>query len=143
MAADKPTLRDNAELRAKAFVAQSDAEMHLPAEIGDYTDFCSSLHHATNLEVMFKGKGSALNENWRWLPIAYHGRASSVVVSGTPIHRPWGQGKADGAAEPTFHPSKLVDCELEMAFFVGGPPTRLGESIPMSAVEERIFGMVL
>jgi len=143
LAADNATLRDNSELRAKAFVDQAEAVMHLPAEIGDYTDFYSSIHHATNVGVMFRGKDNALMENWRWLPVGYHGRASSVVVSGTPVQRPWGQCKADDAAEPTFQPSRLMDYELEMAFFVGGPPTRLGETVPMREAEDRIFGMVL
>jgi len=117
--------------------------MHLPAEIGDYTDFYSSIHHATNVGIMFRGKENALMENWKWLPVGYHGRASSIVVSGTPIRRPWGQMKADDAPAPTFGPCKLLDFELEMAFFVGGPPSQLGEQIPIDKAADRIFGMVL
>uniref|UniRef100_A0A914YSB4 Fumarylacetoacetase n=2 Tax=Panagrolaimus superbus TaxID=310955 RepID=A0A914YSB4_9BILA len=143
LSADNPELRDNEELRKKALVARGDATMHLPAEIGDYTDFYSSIHHATNVGVMFRGKDNALMPNWKWLPVGYHGRASSVVVSGTPIRRPWGQTMADGASEPTFNPSRLMDFELEMAFFVGGSPTKLGEQIPIEEADQHIFGMVL
>jgi fumarylacetoacetase len=140
---DDPTLRDSEALRAKAFVNQKEATMHLPAEIGDYTDFYSSIHHAHNVGVMFRGADNALFPNWRWLPVGYHGRASSVVVSGTPIRRPWGQTKQDDVAEPTYNPSRLVDFELEMAFFVGGAPTQLGEQVPIEKAEEHIFGVVL
>ncbi|KAJ1371209.1 hypothetical protein KIN20_033116 [Parelaphostrongylus tenuis] len=105
--------------------------MHLPATIGDYTDFYSSIHHATNVGIMFRGKENALMPNWKWLPVGYHGRASSVVPSGTPIRRPRGQVKPEGASEPSYGPSKLLDFELEMAFFVGGPPTELGQPIPI------------
>ncbi|KAH7715548.1 fumarylacetoacetase [Aphelenchoides avenae] len=140
---DEPTLRNNQDLRSKAFVNQSEATMHLPAEIGDYTDFYCSIHHATNVGIMFRGPENALFQNWKWLPVGYHGRASSVVVSGTPIRRPWGQTKADDLAEPTYNPSKLVDFELEMAFFVGGRSTELGEQVPIEKAEEHIFGMVL
>ncbi|VDK26314.1 unnamed protein product [Anisakis simplex] len=79
----------------------------------------------------------------KWLPVGYHGRSSSIQPSGTSLRRPWGQTKADDAAQPTFGPSKLVDFELEMAFFVGGPPTEVGETIPVNKADERIFGMVL
>uniref|UniRef100_F1KZG3 Fumarylacetoacetase n=1 Tax=Ascaris suum TaxID=6253 RepID=F1KZG3_ASCSU len=136
-------LRDNLELRAKALIPRNEAMMHLPAHIGDYTDFYSSIHHATNVGIMFRGSDNPLLANWKWLPVGYHGRASSIVPSGTNMHRPWGQTKADDAAEPTFCPSKLVDFELEMAFFVGGPPTKLGEVIPIEKASERIFGVVL
>jgi fumarylacetoacetase len=143
LSAENPELRDNEELKKKAFVLQSEATMHLPAEIGDYTDFYSSIHHATNVGIMFRGKDNALMPNWKWLPVGYHGRASSIVVSGTPIRRPWGQTMADGAAEPTYNPSRLLDFELEMAFFVGGPSTKLGEQIPIAEADQHIFGMVL
>ncbi|KHN80931.1 Fumarylacetoacetase [Toxocara canis] len=143
LSADDKRLRDNAELRSKALVARKDATMHLPADIGDYTDFFSSIHHANNCGVLFLGGSDQLWPNWRQLPVAYHGRASSVVPSGTEIRRPWGQTKADDVAEPAFGASKCVDFELEMAFFVGGPPTKLGETIPIEEASERIFGMVL
>ncbi|KAK6030405.1 fumarylacetoacetase [Ostertagia ostertagi] len=140
---DVPTLKENPELRAKAIVSQKDATMHLPATIGDYTDFYSSIYHATNVGIMFRGKENALMPNWKWLPVGYHGRASSVIPSGTPVRRPRGQVKPEGAAEPTYGPSRLLDFELEMAFFVGGPATELGQPIPIEDAEEHIFGVVL
>ncbi|KAJ1351885.1 hypothetical protein KIN20_008050 [Parelaphostrongylus tenuis] len=140
---DVTTLKENSELREKSIVKQKDAVMHLPATIGDYTDFYSSIHHATNVGIMFRGKENALMPNWKWLPVGYHGRASSVVPSGTPIRRPSGQVKPEGANEPSYGPSKLLDFELEMAFFVGGPATELGQPIPIEKTEEHIFGVVL
>jgi len=140
---ESPKLKDNAELRNKALVQQSEATLHLPADIGDYTDFYSSIQHATNVGILFRGKENALLPNWKHLPVGYHGRASSIIVSGTPITRPHGQTKADDADAPTFGPCKLLDFELEMAFFVGGPPTKLGDSIPVEKAHEHIFGMVL
>uniref|UniRef100_A0A8R1E1Z1 Fumarylacetoacetase n=1 Tax=Caenorhabditis japonica TaxID=281687 RepID=A0A8R1E1Z1_CAEJA len=143
LSADYPLLRDNTDLRSRAFTSQSDAIMHLPAKIGDYTDFYSSIHHATNVGIMFRGKENALMPNWKWLPVGYHGRASSVVVSGTELKRPVGQTKAPEATEPSFGPSKLMDFELEMAFFVGGPENSLGTRVPIEKSEDRIFGVVL
>ncbi|ETN72596.1 FAH family protein [Necator americanus] len=92
---------------------------------------------------MFRGKENALMPNWKWLPVGYHGRASSIIVSGTPVRRPRGQLKPEGATEPTYGPSRLLDFELEMAFFVGGPATQLGQPIPIEKTEDHIFGMVL
>ncbi|CAG9863312.1 unnamed protein product [Phyllotreta striolata] len=139
---DNPILKDNAALRKRALVPQSDATMHLPAKIGDYTDFYSSIHHATNVGIMFRSKENALMPNWKHLPVAYHGRASSVAVSGTPIHRPNGQTVlADGDA-PIFGPSRLMDFELEMAFFVGGA-NKHGEPIKMDKAQDHIFGFVI
>jgi fumarylacetoacetase len=138
----EPTLRDNAPLRERALVPMTKVEMLLPVEIGDYTDFYSSREHASNVGTMLRGPQNALMPNWLHLPVAYHGRASSVVVSGTDLHRPCGQTKADDAAEPTFGPSRNVDLELEMGFFVG-PGNRLGEPIPIAQAEEHIFGLVL
>uniref|UniRef100_A0A2K5D4R8 Fumarylacetoacetase n=1 Tax=Aotus nancymaae TaxID=37293 RepID=A0A2K5D4R8_AOTNA len=135
-------LRDDTELRKRAFVSQASATMHLPAAIGDYTDFYSSRQHATNVGVMFRGKENALMPNWLHLPVGYHGRASSVVVSGTPIRRPMGQMQPDDSKPPVYGACKLLDMELEMAFFVG-PGNRLGEPIPISKAHEHIFGMVL
>ncbi|XP_008292970.1 fumarylacetoacetase [Stegastes partitus] len=136
------TLRDDVSLRSRAFVHQSAATMHLPADIGDYTDFYSSRDHATNVGIMFRGKENALMPNWLRLPVGYHGRASSVVVSGTPIRRPSGQMRPDQTKPPVFGPSKQLDIELEMAFFVGGG-NQLGEPIPINKAHEHIFGMVL
>ncbi|XP_070689153.1 fumarylacetoacetase [Pempheris klunzingeri] len=142
LSANESPLRDDVSLRSRAFVHQSAATMHLPADIGDYTDFYSSRDHATNVGTMFRGKENALMPNWLRLPVGYHGRASSVVVSGTPIRRPSGQMRPDQTKPPVFGPSKQLDIELEMAFFVGGG-NQLGEPIPINKAHEHIFGMVL
>ncbi|KAJ2785188.1 hypothetical protein H4R18_000639 [Coemansia javaensis] len=117
-------------------------QMHLPAQIGDYTDFYASREHATNVGIMFRGKDNALMPNWTHLPVGYHGRASSVVVSGTALHRPSGQRRPDPAQPPVFGPSARLDYELEMAFFVG-PGNALGTPLTLEQAEERIFGVVL
>ncbi len=140
--AENSELRDNAELKAKALVKQSDAEMELPVRVPNYTDFYSSKEHATNVGIMFRDPANALLPNWKHLPVGYHGRASSIVVSGTPIHRPKGQTKADDAPVPSFGPCKLLDFELEMAFITGNS-TKLGESISTADADDYIFGMVL
>ncbi|MEN8151617.1 MAG: fumarylacetoacetase [Planctomycetota bacterium] len=139
---DNPILRDDRALRERVLVPADRVAMMLPAEIGDYTDFYSSKEHATNVGTMFRGPENALMPNWLHLPVAYHGRASSVVVSGTDLHRPMGQTKADDADAPTYGPSKLMDFELETAFLVGSG-TDLGETISVADAEEHIFGMVL
>lgn len=139
---NEPVLKDDIALKAKALVPMSQATMHLPAQIGDYTDFYSSLEHATNVGIMFRGKDNALMPNWKHLPVGYHGRASSVVVSGTPIRRPNGQTRPDDSKPPVFGPCRLMDFELEMAFFVG-PASSLGDPIPVQTAEDHIFGMVL
>ncbi len=136
------TIRDNGPLRLAALHPMASVEMLLPATIGDYTDFYSSREHATNVGTMFRGPDNALQENWLHLPVGYHGRASSVVVSGTDIRRPMGQTKADDAGSPSYGPSRLMDFELEMGFFVG-PGNALGEPIPIEEAAEHIFGMVL
>uniref|UniRef100_A0A1B0C8G6 Fumarylacetoacetase n=1 Tax=Lutzomyia longipalpis TaxID=7200 RepID=A0A1B0C8G6_LUTLO len=127
-------------LKRGAFVSQGSVKMHLPATIGDYTDFYSSIHHATNVGVMFRGRENALMPNWKHLPVGYHGRASSVVVSGTPIRRPLGQTLPVDGADPVFGPCRLLDFELEMAFFIGGPETQLGERVSVTESRKRIFG---
>ncbi|XP_067136127.1 fumarylacetoacetase [Centruroides vittatus] len=142
LSSNEPTLRDDQKLRSKAFVYQSEAKMHLPAFIGDYTDFYSSLEHATNVGTMFRGKENALMPNWKYLPVGYHGRASSVVVSGTSIHRPHGQTRADDNKPPEFGLSRLMDFELEMAFFIG-LPSKLGQPVSIDRAHDYIFGMVL
>jgi fumarylacetoacetase len=142
LSADEPTLRDDAELRERLLFPRGEVEMLLPCEIGDYTDFYSSKQHATNLGTMLRGPENPLLPNWHHLPVAYHGRASSVVVSGTPIRRPLGQSRSDDAAPPSFGPTRALDFELEVGFFVGtGNP--LGEPIPIHEAEEHIFGFVL
>ncbi|KAI2800997.1 hypothetical protein BLOT_013524 [Blomia tropicalis] len=140
---DCATLRDNQELRKKAFVLQTEALMHLPANIGDYTDFYSSIEHATNVGSMFRDPSKPLLPNWRYIPVGYHGRASSVVVSGTPIRRPNGQTRPSDDQPPMFGPCRGMDFELEMAYLIGGPENKLGEPIPIETAHERIFGMCL
>merc|ERR1719422_222674 len=143
LSADNPIIRDDDHLRNIALVSQDQVKMHLPATIGDYTDFYSSLDHATNVGTMFRGKENALMPNWKYLPVGYHGRASSVVVSGTPIRRPLGQTKPVDTEPPKFGPCRLMDFELEMAFFVGGPAKELGNPIKINEADEHIFGMVV
>ena len=140
--AENPALRDDAAFRARAFHAQKDVTMQLPARIGDYTDFYSSYHHAHNVGTMLRGPENALMPNWKWLPVAYHGRASSIVVSGTDVRRPHGQVKPPEAAAPIFGPSRSFDYELETAFFIG-PGNALGEPIPIDRAADHIFGLVL
>lgn len=142
LSADVSTLRDDAALRERALVPISQVEMLLPVEIGDYTDFYSSREHATNVGAMLRGAENALMPNWLSLPVAYHGRASSVVVSGTDLRRPQGQSKPEKSPQPVFGPSRALDFELEMGFFVG-PGNQLGEPIAASRADEHIFGMVL
>ncbi len=139
---DQPRLRDDRSLRQRALLPRDSIQLLLPVQIGDYTDFYSSREHATNVGTMLRGKENALNPNWVHLPVAYHGRASSVVVSGTDLHRPCGQTKADDADSPTFGPSRMVDFELETGFFIG-PGNPLGEPIPVDQADRHIFGLVL
>ena len=113
---DNPLLRDNSKLREKAFSKIDDVIMCMPAEIGDYTDFYSSRDHATNVGVMFRGKDNALMPNWLHLPVGYHGRASSVIISGTDIVRPSGQVKNPDKDFPEFESTSQLDIELEMGF---------------------------
>jgi fumarylacetoacetase len=123
-------------------VPVADAEMLMPVHIPNYTDFYSSREHATNVGTMFRDPNNALLPNWLHLPVGYHGRASSIVVSGTPLHRPKGQTKADDQPAPTFGPSRLLDFELEVGFVVG-KETQLGDSISTANAEEYIFGLLL
>ncbi len=135
-------LHGNEELRSRALIKRSEVEMLLPVHIPNYTDFYSSREHATNVGSMFRDPKNALLPNWLHLPVGYHGRASSIVVSGTPIHRPKGQTKADDAEKPSFGPCRLLDFELEMGFVVG-KETSLGESISTDKAEDYIFGLLL
>ncbi|WP_349729991.1 fumarylacetoacetase [Peribacillus frigoritolerans] len=137
-----PVLRDNEELRLKAIHPLADVEMLLPADIGDYTDFYASREHATNVGTIFRGKDNALMSNWTHLPIGYHGRASSIVPSGTQVRRPSGQRKPKDASNPIFGPSIQLDFELEMGWFIG-PSNPLGEPIPVNQAEDHVFGLVL
>ncbi len=140
--ADEPRLRDDEGLRDAALWRTASVELLPPASIGDYTDFYSSREHATNVGTMFRGADNALQPNWLHLPVGYHGRSSSIVLSGTPIRRPWGQIKPDDVEAPCFAPSRLLDFELEMGFLVG-PGNPLGDPVPIAHAEEHIFGMVL
>ncbi|MDQ6765003.1 MAG: fumarylacetoacetase [Verrucomicrobiota bacterium] len=142
LSASTPELRDDAALRARAFHAQKDVTMLLPARIGDYTDFYSSYDHAHNVGTMLRGPENALMPNWKWLPVAYHGRASSIVASGTDVRRPRGQIKPPDAAAPVYGASRSFDFELETAFFIG-PGNSLGQPIPAAEAHEHIFGLVL
>ncbi|GAB4373280.1 MAG: fumarylacetoacetase [Acidobacteriota bacterium] len=139
---DCGTLRDDESLREIALLPVARCEMLVPAEIGDYTDFYSSRHHATNVGIMFRGPDNALMPNWLHLPVAYHGRSSSIVPSGTPVRRPCGQILPRDADRPVFGPSRLLDFELEVGFLVG-PGNPLGEPIPVERAEDHIFGLVL
>jgi len=114
----------------------------LPAQIGDYTDFYASKEHATNVGIMFRGKENALMPNWTHLPVGYHGRASSVVLSGTDVRRPQGQMKPANSNAPLFGPSCQLDLELEMGWFIG-PGNERGKNIALENAEEQIFGLVL
>ncbi len=119
-----------------------EVDLLMPIRVGDYTDFYSSIEHATNVGKMFRDPKDALPPNWKHIPVGYHGRASSIVISGTNIHRPLGQTRPNEEGPPVFGPSKLVDFELEMAF-IAGKKTELGERIPIEDVSDYIFGMVL
>lgn len=138
-------LRDNDSLRAEVVLPAEAVTMHLPMEIGDYTDFFAGIHHAATVGSLFRGPQNALQPNYKHLPVGYHGRASSVVVSGTPVRRPWGQILLDPAAEPkqpTFAPCRRLDFELELgAFICGANP--LGQPVPVDEAEQSIFGYVL
>jgi fumarylacetoacetase len=139
---DNPELRDNRELRARALVPMADVTFHLPFTVAGFTDFYSSKEHATNIGIMFRGKDNALQPNWLHMPIGYNGRASTVVVSGTKVHRPRGQLKPPTADTPSFGPCKRLDFELEMGVVIG-QPSRMGEMIGEKQAEEMIFGFVL
>jgi len=136
------TLQHHEEAKNMSMFAVDEVEMMMPVKVGDYTDFYSSIEHATNVGTMFRDPENALLPNWKHIPVGYHGRSSSIVVSGTNIHRPKGQTKADDTDVPTFGPTKLFDFELEMAF-ITGQKTELGDCIPVDKAEDAIFGMVL
>ena len=120
----------------------SEVDSLLPFTVADYVDFYSSLEHATNLGRMFRPDAEPLLPNWRHLPVGYHGRAGTVVVSGTPVRRPHGQTKTADAANPAFGPSSRLDIELELGFVVG-VPSALGTPVPTAAFREHVFGVVL
>lgn len=140
--ASNPQLRDNADHRSQIICKVADVEMQLPVQIGDYTDFYSSKEHATNVGMMFRDPANALLPNWLHIPVGYHGRSSTIVPSGIPVHRPMGQTLPAGEESPVFGPSRLIDFELEMAFITTDANV-MGENIPVHEAEEYIFGMVL
>jgi len=135
-------LKTNTDLLARVLTPLSDLRMHLPVKVGDYTDFYSSIDHATNVGTMFRDPANALLPNWKHLPVGYHGRASSICVSGHSFHRPKGQQKPADAELPVFGPSKLLDIELETAFIIGRE-TQMGESVSTARADDYIFGMLL
>jgi fumarylacetoacetase len=126
----------------KHLLPRHEVRMQLPFDVGDYVDFYASREHATNLGRMFRPDQEPLTPNWRWLPIGYHGRAGTVVVSGTPVRRPCGQRRSAPDAAPTFGPSRKLDIEAELGFVVGAP-SRLGEPVSVDAVRDHVFGVVL
>ncbi len=140
--ASNPKLKDNAEHRAAVLFPIDEIQMLLPVFIQDYTDFYSSREHAENVGIMFRGKENALMPNWLHLPVGYHGRSSSIIVSGENVHRPMGQSLPNGEEAPVFGPSKLMDFELEMAF-ITTDGKQLGERISTDEAEEYLFGMVI
>jgi len=119
----------------------SEVELLLPCEIGDYTDFYASIHHATNVGSMFRPDNPLL-PNYKWLPVGYHGRASSIVVSGTAVRRPWGQTAEHPGGPPGFAPSRRLDYELEVGAFLG-PGNPMGEAIPAEKASDHLFGVCL
>lgn len=140
--ADFTDLQKNQHHADQVLIDAGSVEMCMPVQIGDYTDFYSSKEHATNVGIMFRDPANALLPNWLWIPVGYHGRASSVILSGQDIHRPKGQIKPNDNEDPIFAPSRQVDFELEMGFitFDGKP---LGDSISTAEADEYIFGLCL
>jgi fumarylacetoacetase len=141
LAADSPAWHANRRLGDRLLVSMADADMLLPAAIGDYTDFYASIHHATNIGSMFRPENPLL-PNYKWVPIGYHGRASSIVPSGANIRRPEGQIKPPGADAPVFGPSRSLDYEMEIGCFIG-QGNSLGEPIPLGQAGGHLFGLCL
>lgn len=141
LSAKRSELRDRPALADSLAAPMREARLRVPAAIGDYTDFYASIHHAARVGALFRPDNPLL-PNYKWVPIGYHGRASSIVVSGTPIERPQGQLRDAGAAAPRFEPSAMLDYELELGFFVG-PGNALGAPIPIDRAGEHLFGVCL
>ncbi|WP_299251670.1 fumarylacetoacetase [uncultured Aquimarina sp.] len=140
--AENDALKSNKEHSKIVLFTLDEIEMQLPVTVGDYTDFYSSIEHATNVGTMFRDPDNALLPNWLHIPVGYHGRSSSIIPSGIPVHRPQGQKLINGTEKPIFGPSRLVDFELEMAF-ITTDANQLGEPIPIDEAEDYIFGLVL
>ena len=143
LANSTPTLRDNAHLRSLALVPLTSVTMHLPCVIGDYTDFYSSRNHAFNIGRMWRGEDKALQPNYLHLPVGYHGRSSSILPTNTPLHRPRGQTSPDDSTPPALTTCRILDFELEVGVFLGGPENPLGHPISLPATRDRMFGLVL
>jgi fumarylacetoacetase len=141
LATDSPTFRRDRRLGDRILIPMAEAELLLPSRIGDYTDFYASVHHATNVGSMFRPDNPLL-PNYKWVPIGYHGRASSIVASGTPVRRPKGQLKDPGAEAPVVAPTRALDYEMEVGCFVG-PGNPLGQPVPIEEAEEHLFGLCL
>ena len=139
--ADAPGADEVQDRVAQFLVPRADADLFMPAAVGDYTDFYASVHHAANVGRMMRPDNPLL-PNYKHVPIGYHGRASSLVVSGTPVRRPWGQTKPDGADSPVFGPSRRLDYELEVGVFIG-PGNALGSPVPIDAIYDHLFGLCL
>ncbi|PSR52249.1 fumarylacetoacetase [Adhaeribacter arboris] len=139
---DNDEIRDNDQIMHRCLIKQVNATLHLPVKISNYTDFYTSLEHATNVGLLFRDPENPLSPNWKHLPVGYHGRASSIVVSGKDIHRPKGQVKFNDSPLPTFMPTQQLDFELEFAF-ITGTNTALGTTISTAEAENHIFGVVL
>ncbi|MCS6973382.1 MAG: fumarylacetoacetase [Cyclobacteriaceae bacterium] len=139
---DNEELRDNKAAREIALIPMQEVQLLMPVRVPNYTDFYSSMEHASNVGAMFRDPNNPLLPNWKHLPVAYHGRASSIVVSGTDIHRPKGQIKPPDTDTPVFSTSRKLDFELEIAFIIGGE-TKVGQSVPVDLAEDYIFGLVL
>ena len=137
-----PALADDPALRARVLVPAAGVQLHLPFKVAEYTDFYAGRQHAWNVGAMFRGPDNALPPNWLHIPVAYNGRASTVVVSGTEIRRPLGQTKGPGAAGPEFGPSRRLDFELELGTVVG-QSSAMGEPLTVAEAEAMIFGYVL
>jgi len=142
LATNTPTLRDDTALRARSIHTRADVTLHLPFKVTEYTDFYASKEHATNVGTMFRDPDNALMPNWLHIPIGYNGRASSVVVSGTDVHRPWGQIKRPDSPTPDFAPCAKLDIELEVGAVVGTPNV-LGQPVTVEQANAMIFGYVL
>ena len=141
LASDSPAYRANRRLGDHILVPMAEAELRLPAAVGDYTDYYASVHHATNVGSMFRPDNPLL-PNYKWVPIGYHGRASSLVPSGTPVRRPSGQIKDAKSDSPVFGPSRSLDYEMEVGCFVG-LGNALGVPVPLSEAETHLFGLCL
>jgi len=137
-----PKLRDNPRLRQRAFVPVDQVKTHLPLAIGDYTDFYSSKQHASNIGRLVRDKDNPLLPNWSHLPVAYHGRASSLVPTGTAIRRPYGQIKCPNEVAPRLAPSRELDFELEVGYLIGRD-NALGDPVPVEKAHEHVFGLIL